>query len=159
MIRSVLLGFLLTVGPPCAAADPEEVLAVLDEPHQAAAGADGERYFAQFADEAVFLGTAAEERWALDRFREFVKPYFERGRGWSYVPRESARNVDFAPGGRLAWFDELLDNEKYGLCRATGVLRLIRGEWKIVQYSLTIPIPNEIALDVVAMIRAAPSAE
>ena len=119
--------------------------------------ADGQAYFAQFADEAVYLGTAAEERWTLAQFREFVEPYFAEGRGWTYVPRKNSRNVSFAPDGQLAWFDELLDNEKYGLCRSTGVLRRIDSQWKIVQYSLSIPIPNEIALDVVALIRAAPA--
>jgi len=132
---------------------------VLDELHAAAAAADGERYFAVFAPDSVFLGTAAEERWTLERFRAFVEPYFAAGRGWTYVPRDDARNVNFALGGEIAWFDELLDNDKYGVCRGTGVLRRIDGEWKIAQYSLSIPIPNAIALDVVEMIRAAPPPE
>lgn len=47
----------------------------------------------------------------------------------------------------------MLDNDKYGECRGTGVLVKLGGAWRIVQYNLTIPIPNEIALDVVEMIR------
>lgn len=134
----------------------EEAGAVLDELHAAAAAADGPRYFAVFAPEAVFLGTAVEERWTLEQFRAFAEPYFAEGRGWTYVPRAGGRHIDHAPGGAVAWFDELLDNDKYGVCRGTGVLRRIDGRWRIVQYNLTIPIPNEIALDVVQMIRAAP---
>ena len=57
----------------------------------------------------------------------------------------------------MAWFDELLDNAKYGRCRGTGVLRKMesgKGGWKIVQYNLTLTIPNEVAGEVVALVKA-----
>jgi hypothetical protein len=54
------------------------------------------------------------------------------------------------------FFDELLDNEKLGLCRGSGVLRRMGGEWKVMQYNLSIPIPNEKALQVAELIRAKP---
>lgn len=54
----------------------------------------------------------------------------------------------------FAWFDELLDSEKYGLCRGTGVMRKIGGEWKITQYHLTVPVPNELMEQVTRMIKA-----
>lgn len=57
--------------------------------------------------------------------------------------------------GRVAWFDELLDSASYGECRGTGVLEKIEGGWKIVQYHLTIPMPNDLAKDLVARIREA----
>ena len=133
---------------------PEQVSAVLDALHEAASKSDGERYFKLFAADAVFLGTDATERWTLDEFKAFAKPYFDQGKGWTYLPRKSARHISFSPDGSIAWFDELLDNAKYGECRGTGVVRKVDGQWKIAQYALTIPIPNELAGDVVAMIKA-----
>lgn len=132
---------------------------VLDTFHHAAAKADGAAYFTLFADDAVFLGTDPGERWGLEQFRAFAEPYFARGQGWLYEPVE--RHIEIAPGGDVAWFDETLDNAKYGLCRGTGVL-LREGEtWKIAQYNLTLVIPNDAAADVVEVVRAAskPSAE
>jgi len=124
----------------------------LDDFHAAAASADEERYAALLAPDAVFLGTAAEERWAGEDYRTFVSSYFSRGKGWTYVPRD--RSVTLAEDGRTAWFDERLQNDSYGECRGTGVLQLREGKWRIEQYNLTIPIPNELAADVVARIRA-----
>lgn len=127
----------------------DAVAAVLDDWHQAASVADAARYFGHMAEDAVFLGTDASERWPLADFRAFCEPYFARGIGWTYEPREryvSAR-------GELAWFDEQLWNDKYGLCRGTGVLRREGGTWRIVHYSLSLLVPNELAPDVVKLIR------
>jgi hypothetical protein len=136
---------------PDAAQEAARIGAVLDSLHDAASKADEVRYFEQFAPGATFLGTDASERWALEEFRAYAAARFKRGTAWTYIPRE--RHVDLAPGGRSAWFDELLDNAKYGRCRGTGVLvRTPRG-WKVAQYHLTIPIPNELAPEVVERIR------
>ena len=59
-----------------------------------------------------------------------------------------------AEDGRTAWFDEALDSASYGECRGSGALQLYQDGWKIEQYNLTIPIPNEIAKQVVEDIRA-----
>jgi SnoaL-like protein len=128
---------------------------VLDAFHAAAAAADEGAYFGLFAPEGVFLGTAGEERWTVEEFRAFVHPYFSKGKGWTYTPRPGRRHIGLSPDAGVAWFDEVLDNAKYGECRGTGALRRIEGKWRIVQYNLTIPIPNEIAPRVVEMIRAA----
>lgn len=156
---AVLVGFilLLACGPAFSgeeerAAEIEAAETVLDALHRSASEADGARYFACFADDAVFLGTDPGERWTLEAFRAFAEPYFSAGRGWTYEVRE--RHVSFGPEARTAWFDEVLWNASYGTCRGTGVLVLTDGEWRIAQYSLSIPIPNELAADVVAMIEA-----
>lgn len=128
------------------------VSAVLDDFHAAASRADEARYLELLAPTAVFLGTDGGERWAGEDYRSFVHSYFSRGKGWTYEP--SSRSVDVARDGQTAWFDERLENEWYGECRGTGVLQLRDGEWRIEQYNLTIPIPNEIAAEVVSMIRA-----
>jgi ketosteroid isomerase-like protein len=134
--------------------DPEAaaVGAVLDSFHRAAAEADGDRYFSLFADEAVFLGTDASERWSVDELEAFAEPYFSSGRGWTYTPQE--RHVVIAGDGATAWFDELLANDAYGTCRGSGVLLLTESGWRIAQYNLSIPIPNELAAKIVAMIGA-----
>jgi ketosteroid isomerase-like protein len=125
--------------------------AVLDAFHAAAAAADEESYFATLAPRAVFLGTDGGERWGGDEYRAFVHSYFSRGKGWTYRP--SRRSVEIAADGGTAWFDERLENEWYGECRGTGVLQLREAEWRIEQYNLTIPIPNDVAAEVVARIR------
>jgi ketosteroid isomerase-like protein len=125
------------------------IVRVLDDWHRAASAADGARYLGHMAEDAVFLGTDASERWTLPAFRAFCEPYFSKGTGWTYEPRERNLRVE----GRLAWFDERLWNDKYGECRGTGVLREDGGTWKIVHYSLTFPVPNELAADVVKLIR------
>ena len=89
----------------------------------------------------------------VEEFRAYAHPYFEQGRGWTYVLREGTRHVDFDPTGTVAWFDEILDNANYGETRGTGVMRLIDGSWKIAKYHLTIPVPNALADTVVEMIR------
>ena len=153
-LAAIACALLVSAGPPATAPDHQATVAtVLDDFHDAAAKADGKRYFRHFAPEAVFLGTDATERWTLAEFRAFAEPYFEKGRGWTYVAGE--RHVTIGPEGTTAWFDERLQNEKYGECRGTGVLVRIDGRWRVAQYNLTIPIPNEIGLEVVRMIRAA----
>jgi len=125
--------------------------ALLDELHAAAAEADGARYFACFAPGAVYLGTDASERWSVDAFRAWAAPYFAEGRGWTYVATE--RHVTLARGGDTAWFDERLDNAKYGEVRGSGVLVRRAGRWRVAQYNLAFPVPNELSLDLVERIR------
>jgi ketosteroid isomerase-like protein len=123
----------------------------LDAFHAAAAHADEKAYFALLAPNAVFLGTDATERWDKAAFQAFAHPYFSKGKGWTFTPRN--RHVDLSRDRRVAWFDELLDSATYGECRGSGVLEKLDGGWKITQYHLTIPMPNNLAKDLVARIR------
>lgn len=138
-----------------ALADPSsnlaKVSAALDDLHDAAAKADEARYFRRFSRSAVFLGTDATERWTKAEFQTWARPYFARGRAWVYTPRD--RHVFFSADGATAWFDEFVDNEKLGACRGTGVLVLEDGEWRIAQYHLVIPVPNDLATDLVKRAR------
>lgn len=137
---------------PSPALDRQEVEAVLDRFHHAAAEADGDTYFAQMDPNGVFLGTDATEHWDVAAFAAYARPYFDAGRGWDYRPLE--RHVYFGQARDTAWFDERLWNEKYGECRGTGVLRRHADGWKIVHYSLTFVVPNEVSKRVVEVIRA-----
>ncbi len=142
-----------------ASPDTTAVAAVLDSLHRDASRADEDAYFSLFAPDGVFIGTDATERWTVDAFRAYAHPIFQQGRGWTYVVRPGTRHIAFDPGGTVAWFDELLDNESYGETRGTGVLRRVDGAWRIAQYHLTIPVPNALADSVVGMIRARPQHE
>lgn len=135
--------------------ETELVSGVLDALHLAASKADGEAYFALFDQDAVYYGTDSSERWSLEEFRGYAKPHFDAGRGWTYESVERA--IFLSPAGDCAWFDERLSNAKYGETRGTGVL--VRSEapgspWRISQYNLSFPVPNVLAADLVARIRA-----
>jgi ketosteroid isomerase-like protein len=137
-----------------AASDRRAVGAVLDAFHDAAARADETAYFDLLAPNAVFLGTDASERWDKAAFRAFAHPYFSQGKGWTFRPRD--RHLEGSRAGGLMWFDEKLASASYGECRGSGVVeRQGDGRWKITQYNLTIPIPNDLAKEFVARIRAA----
>jgi len=126
---------------------------VLDGFHQAASRADEASYFGRFATSGIFFGTDASERWSRDEFLAYAHPYFSKGKGWTFVPRD--RHVYLSADRRVAWFDERLDSASYGECRGTGVLQLEGRDWKVEQYNLTIPIPNDLAKEFVARIREA----
>jgi hypothetical protein len=125
--------------------------ATLDALHAAAARADGPAYFALFAPRAVFVGTDATEHWDLAAFRAYAEPHFSKGQGWTYTPIE--RHVSLADGGDVAWFEERLQNSKYGETRGSGVLVRDGDHWLVAQYVLSIPVPNELAPKVVELIR------
>jgi len=137
-----------------ARADKERLAsAAIDALHAAASRADADAYFAIFAPDAIFLGTDATERWTVEQFRAWAAPYFSRGQGWTYVLTE--RHVFLSAAGDVAWFDERLHNDKYGEVRGSGVLVDGPHGWRIAQYNLAMPVPNELAADLVTRIRAA----
>lgn len=123
----------------------------LDAFHRAASEANGATYFGLFHDDGVFLGTDATERWTVGEFRAYAEPFFSQGRGWTYTLLE--RHVSVSSGGDVAWFDERLMNASLGETRGSGVLLWDGDRWKVAQYNLTIPIPNEMAGDVARRIR------
>lgn len=138
------------------APDPDvaRIDAVLDQLNVASTAADTQAYFALFTPDARFIGTDAGERWSLTEFRAYTEPYFARGQGWTYTPRERVVTIAPIDCRCVAWFDEVLDNASYGVTRGSGVLRLTDGGWKIEQYVLSFTVPNDKADAVVAAIKA-----
>jgi hypothetical protein len=120
----------------------------LDQFHAAASRADFVSYFTAFTSDGVFLGTDATERWTVEEFKAYCKPYFDQGKGWTYLPRQRHISVN----GNVAWADEVLENEKYGPCRGTAYLihDPSRG-WLISRYSLAFLIPNDVAAEATAL--------
>lgn len=154
-MRIPLLLFLLCLSS-CAAVGQvpvrAEIDALLDTWHQSASRADERAYFDALSVDSIFFGTDASERWTRAEFLAYAQPHFSKGKGWTFTPRD--RHVYFSRRGDVAWFDERLDSASYGECRGTGVAQFRDGSWRIEQYNLTIPIPNSIADEVVAKIRA-----
>ncbi|MEO7366510.1 MAG: nuclear transport factor 2 family protein [Gemmatimonadaceae bacterium] len=158
MTRFSLLVVLVLASPIRVAAQDSSAIAAIDATlnllHDAASKADGSRYFKLFTDDAVYIGTDAAERWSIKEFRAFAEPYFAKGTGWKYKPRSRHVVVADVRCRCVAWFDELLDSESYGTSRGTGVLVLKGGAWKISQYALTFPIPNDLAKGITIEIKA-----
>lgn len=123
------------------------IAGVIDSYHAAAATGNWDTYFDLMSDDAVFLGTDAGERWAKEEFRA----YAGNRSGWVY--RSVERNINLTPDGNSAWFDEILNSESYGSARGSGVLIKTAAGWKISQYHLTFPIPNELAGEITDAIK------
>jgi ketosteroid isomerase-like protein len=151
---SLMLVFMLSLGLHAHAntSPVPDIEAVIDGFHHAAAVADERAYFQALTDDAVFIGTDASERWTRDAFRAWAAPHFERDSAWIYHPAE--RHVQVAADGKTAWFDEKLKHKKYGETRGSGVLVRTKKSWKIAQYVLSFPIPNDVAADVVQIVTA-----
>lgn len=146
----------LTFGCLNAFANPQgdykhQIANVLDKLHQRAAQADWKGYFELYTDEAIFIGTDAAETWTLQEFKQYARPAFDNGTGWTYKP--ATRHIYLGPQQQVAWFDELLNNDTLGVTRGTGVLVRQGNTWKIAQYHLAIPVPNALADDIAGQIK------
>ena len=115
-----------------------------------AANADADIFFGSMADNAVYLGTQADEHWTKAEFVEFAKPYFDRGKAWSFIPLE--RNIYFNEKADIVWFDELLQTWM-GVCRGSGVIALQNDSLKILHYNLTVTISNNLVGDFVELVK------
>jgi hypothetical protein len=127
----------------------ETISNLLDNWHKAAAIADENTYFSYLDTNAIYLGTDASERWTKAAFRTYAHPYFARGKAWSFTAR--SRHIYFSPDGSMAWFEELLDTQM-GVCRGSGVLQQVNSKWRILQYNLSVMVPNEKMKEVKGLI-------
>jgi ketosteroid isomerase-like protein len=153
LMRTGLLLILITAGIDAKADSGEQqrIDQTLDAFHQAAATGDFDTYLTLMTEDVVFLGTDGSERWQGAAFRDFAQPRFAQG-GWRYVPQ--SRNINLNTRGDVAWFDEALENDGLGKCRSSGLLLQQDGQWRIAQYNLSVPIPNDLVDSVVADIKA-----
>lgn len=116
--------------------------------HKAASEANFDGYFDLMDSSSVYVGTAAEEVWTKKEFASFSKPYFDKGKAWSFTTLE--RNIYVNKPGNFVWFDELIKTWM-GTCRGSGVLEKKGKSWVLKQYVLSVVIPNE---DIQAVILA-----
>lgn len=113
---------------------------LLNNWHKAAATANFNDYMNAMTDDAIYIGTDATENWNKTAFMAFAKPYFDKGKAWSFTALE--RHVYFDKSGKIAWFDELL-NTQMKICRGSGTLVKEGKTWKIKHYVLSMTIPND----------------
>ncbi|MBM3434596.1 MAG: nuclear transport factor 2 family protein [Bacteroidetes bacterium] len=128
-----------------------EINRILDTWHQAAANADQKTYFDAIAEDGIYIGTDASEIWTKQEFFEWAKPYFEKGKAWSFTAIK--RNIYFSDDLSFSWFDELLQFTD-GVFRGSGVLTKKDGNWKLKHYVLSLPVPNEKFKSVMEVIQA-----
>lgn len=126
--------------------DKAQINSTLDNWHKAASEANYKNYFDALTDDSIFIGTDASENWDKKAFQAFAKPYFDKGKAWNFTMLE--RHIYFSADKKMAWFDELL-NTQMKICRGSGVLVLIDGNWKIKHYVLSMTIPNDNVDDVI----------
>lgn len=135
-----------------------EAGAALDAWHDAATRSDEEAYFTLLDEEGVFLGTDATERWAKPAFRAYAHEPFAAGRGWSFKPTRRALQV--TSDGDFAFFDEDLTSPRFAPVRGSGVLVRRAAGWRVLQYVLSLTIPNDrldaVKEDATAKIALAP---
>lgn len=132
----------------------EQINSALENWHKAAATANFEDYFGLMTEDAVFIGTDATENWQNQQFREFSKPYFDKGKAWNFTTLE--RNIYTQQENKLAWFDELLSTQM-GICRGSGIMERVNGDWKVKHYVLSIAIPNDNVTEVTLLKKEADS--
>ena len=130
--------------------DRAAINTTLDAWHKAAAEANFTNYFQYFTEDAIFIGTDATENWNKKDFAVWAKPYFDKGKAWSFTSLE--RHIFFDASGKTAWFDELL-NTQMKICRGSGVLVKSGNDWKIAHYVLSMTMPND-KVDAVLKLKA-----
>ena len=146
MKKTLLLIFLFSSLAQAQTKETAKINTVLDNWHKAAAEAKFDNYMNSMTDDAIFIGTDATENWNKKEFMAFAKPYFDKGKAWSFTSLE--RHVYLDKSGKTAWFDELL-NTQMKICRGSGVLVKIGNEWKIKHYVLSMTIPNDNTNEVI----------
>ena len=56
----------------------------IDEWHADAARADIRAYFDKIDPEGIYIGTDPVEHWTKEEFFDYAKPYFDKGKAWSF---------------------------------------------------------------------------
>ena len=124
----------------------KDINQTLDNWHKAASNANFKDYFKVLTEDATYIGTDATENWNKIQFQAFAKPYFDKGKAWSFTSLE--RHIYFSKDLKMAWFDELLDTQMK-ICRGSGVLVKIKNKWYIKHYVLSMTVPNDNTNEVV----------
>ena len=119
----------------------DEISSLLHQWHRDAANGDLDSYIGLMDSTCNYIGTDATENWKRDEFAAFCKPYFDKKTTWDF--KTLHRDIRLTEAGNTAWFDEILDTHM-GTCRGSGVFVLnAKNEWKLMQYVLSVAVPNE----------------
>jgi hypothetical protein len=120
--------------------DENELDSLMNKWHHSAAVADSVFFFGFMSENAIYLGTAPEERWTKTQLMDFALPYFRKGKAWDF--KTNQRNWYYSQDSQTAWFEESLSTWMEE-CRGSGVLTKQGADWKLVHYNLTVLIENE----------------
>ena len=149
--KVIFFAMLLAIGTSIKAQsidEKQQLAIVIDQWHKAASDANFKTYFELMTDDAIFIGTDANEYWNKQEFQNYATPHFDKGKAWSFTALE--RHVYFDTAGKTAWFDELLDTQMK-ICRGSGVLVKVGNQWKIQHYVLSMTVPNETSKSVITI--------
>lgn len=129
-------------------ASKKEIIAMLDSFNVAAANAEYDRYFDFYTPTSTFNGTDATENWDKKTFMSWAKPAFDKKRTWNFKALQ--RRIYFGKYPDMAWFEELLLTQMK-ICRGSGVVVKIDGQWKVEQYVLSTTVPNSVLDSVIKL--------
>ncbi len=145
-MKKILLSLIFITSLSQAQTTKEQIIKFIDNWHLAAANAKYDDYMSAMTDDAIYIGTDATENWTKPQFMTFAKPYFDKGKAWSFTALE--RHIYVSKDQKTAWFDELL-NTQMKICRGSGILIKVGKKWKIQHYVLSMTIPNDNSNDVI----------
>jgi hypothetical protein len=149
-MKKLLIASLLFVsGTAFSQVDTVAIQKFIDDWHLAATKADATAYFGAIADNGIFIGTDATERWNKKQFLGFAKPYFDKGKAWDF--KAYGRTVHVSNDGKFVWFSELLTTWM-GVCRGSGTLEKTAQGYKIQQYHLSVTVPNDLIRDFITLV-------
>jgi hypothetical protein len=149
-MKKLFIALLLLIsGTAFSQADTVAIHTFIDAWHLAATKADANAYFGSIADNGIFIGTDATERWNKSQFLAFAKPYFDKGKAWDF--KAYGRSLHVSNDGRFVWFSELLTTWM-GVCRGSGILEKTPQGWKIHQYHLSVTVPNDLIRDFITLV-------
>lgn len=149
-MKKLFIALLLLVsGTAFSQPDTVAIHKFIDDWHLAATKADSKAYFGSIADNGIFIGTDATERWNKQQFYSFAKPYFDKGTAWDF--KAYNRSVHVSNDSRFVWFSELLTTWM-GVCRGSGILEKTPQGWKIQQYHLSVTVPNDLIRDFITLV-------
>lgn len=121
----------------------------MDAWHRAAATADENVFFGSMAEDAIYLGTDASERWLRDELKAWSAEYFKRDKAWDFKPYD--RQLYWSDNQRVVWFEEMLDTWM-GTCRGSGVLMRQGDSWVLKHYDLAVMVPNDVIRDFIQLV-------
>ena len=123
---------ILVLSNGCYAQDSIEKTAiddVLTKWHKAASEANFDDYFGYMTMDGVFIGTDATENWQNKAFKVFSKPYFDKGKAWSFKALE--RNIYLNESQNLVQNDIL----HFYYLNLTGLIEMDKVFSKNIQYT------------------------
>ena len=150
LITIFLIGFLSISCSQTSDNADEDINLLLNNWHLAAAETDFDLFFNSMDENAIFLGTQADEKWTKSEFMDFSKPYFDKGKAWDFKPFDRA--LYQSESTNIVWFEESLKTWM-GVCRGSGVVVKNDSEWKIIQYNLAVTISNDLVGEFIEVIK------